>query len=172
MKEIKKESHKKIIIAIIIIAVMIDQIGKIITHINGWDIIANDIDVSNNGYHIIMSIIIIVMIIRYISTENTYIKLDTKIILSFAISGAIGNLIDRIWNKNVINYIHLGNHIDINLSYIYITIAWIGMAAILTKNTMKIIKERNSKKEQSKKFNEKINIRNLEKNEYNKNKSK
>ena len=97
---------------------------------------------SNNGYYIIMTIIVIIMIIRYITNDNTFVKLDTKIILSFGIAGAVGNLIDRIWNKNVIVFIKLGESLNINLAYIYVAIAWIGMAVILTKNTMKILKEK------------------------------
>ena len=36
----------------------------------------------------------------------------------------------------------LGKSIYLNLAYVYILIAWIGLAAILTKNTMKILKDR------------------------------
>lgn len=139
----KKKSHKKILIAIIIIALILDQIIKIIAYKQGWSITTNQIDNnSNNGYYIVMSLIIILMIIRYISNDNTFIKLDTKVILSFAISGAAGNLIDRIWNKQVIVFIDMGKNLHLNLSYIYIIIAWIGMAVILTKNSMKIIKDK------------------------------
>ena len=49
-------------------------------------------------------------------------------------------MLDRIWNKNVIVFINLGKHIELNLAYLYIIVAWIGMAIILTKNTMKILK--------------------------------
>ena len=105
-----------------------------------------------------MSIIIILLILRYIRNDNVFIKLDTKIVLSFAISGAVGNLIDRIWNNDVITFIKLGNYFNLNLSYIYIMIAWIGMAIILTKNSMKIIKDKKNKK--------------VIKDEYKKNKSK
>ena len=97
-----------------------------------------------------MTIIIVLMIIRYISNENTFIKLDTKIILTLAISGAVGNLIDRIWNQNVIIFIDLGRSIYLNLAYIYILIAWVGLAAILTKNTMKILKEKGMRKNEYK----------------------
>ena len=95
---------------------------------------------GNNGYHILISIIIIGMIFKYIFNYNIFIKLDTKIILSIAIAGAIGNLLDRIWNKNVIVFINLGKNIELNLAYFYIIVAWIGMAIILTKNTMRILK--------------------------------
>mgnify|MGYP007107323039 FL=1 len=61
-----------------------------------------------------------------------------------------GNLIDRIWNKNVIIFMDLGKSIYLNLAYVYILIAWIGLAVILTKNTMKILKDRKRVKENGK----------------------
>ena len=140
---------RKILIIIFIIALVLDQVTKVIGYVNGWNININS-DNSNNGYYIIMTIIIVIMIIRYISNENTFIKLDTKVILTRAISGAIGNLIDRIWNKNVIIFMDLGKSIYLNFAYIYVLIAWIGLAAILTKNTMKILKEKKERKSEHK----------------------
>ena len=140
---------RKILIIIFIIALVLDQVTKVIGYVNGWNININS-DNSNHGYYIIMTIIIVIMIIRYISNENTFIKLDTKVILTLAISGAIGNLIDRIWNKNVIIFMDLGKSIYLNFAYIYVLIAWIGLAAILTKNTMKILKEKKERKSEHK----------------------
>lgn len=140
---------RKLLIIIFIIALVLDQVTKVIGYVNGWNININS-DNSNNGYYIIMTIIIVIMIIRYISNENTFIKLDTKVILTLAISGAIGNLIDRIWNKNVIILMDLGKSIYLNFAYIYVLIAWIGLAAILTKNTMKILKEKKERKSEHK----------------------
>ena len=145
----KEKQNKKILLIIFLIALILDQVSKIISYANGWNINLNT-DTSNNGYYIVMTIIIVLMIIRYISNENTFIKLDTKIILTLAISGAVGNLIDRIWNQNVIIFIDLGKSIYLNLAYIYILIAWVGLAAILTKNTMKILKEKGMKKNEYK----------------------
>ena len=140
---------RKLLLIIFIIALVLDQVTKVIGYVNGWNINING-DNSNNGYYIIMTIIIVIMIIRYISNENTFIKLDTKVILTLAISGAIGNLIDRIWNKNVIIFMDLGKSIYLNFAYIYVLIAWIGLAAILTKNTMKILKEKKERKSEHK----------------------
>ena len=86
------------------------------------------------------------MIIRYISRDNLFIKLKTKIILSFGIAGAIGNMIDRIWLGYVLAFIKIGNSFNLNLAYIYIVIAWIGMAFILAKDSMEFLKERKNKK--------------------------
>ena len=137
-----EKQRKRILTTIFFIALILDQVAKLISYINGWNLNINTNTNNNNGYYIVMTIIVVIMIIRYISNENTFIKLDTKIILTLGISGAVGNLIDRIWNRNVIIFINLGKSIYLNLSYIYILIAWIGLAAILTKNTMKIIKDR------------------------------
>lgn len=140
----KEKKDKKILIIIFFIALILDQISKIIAYKNGWNISS---EFSNNGYNIVITLIIVLMLIRYISNDNTFIKLDTKIILTLAISGAIGNLIDRIWNQNVIIFIDLGKSIHLNFAYIYVLIAWIGFAAILTRNTMVIIKNRKKVKE-------------------------
>ena len=145
----KEKQNKRILLIIFLVALILDQVSKIISYANGWNINLNT-DTSNNGYYIVMTIIIVLMIIRYISNENTFIKLDTKIILTLAISGAVGNLIDRIWNQNVIIFIDLGKSIYLNLAYIYILIAWVGLAAILTKNTMKILKEKGMRKNEYK----------------------
>ena len=141
----KKEKKQDKIITIFIITILtIDQITKIIMYQKGKATISNYN--NNNGYSIVISILIVIMIIRYISSNNTFIKNGTKIILSFAIAGAISNVIDRIWNKNVIVFIKIGTSITLNLSYIYIIIAWIGMAMILTKNSIRFINERKFRK--------------------------
>ena len=132
----KDKKQRNIIFIVIIFAIFIDQITKIIVYKTGYINVNQDIENSNNSYYIIISIIIILMIIRYILSNNSYIKLDTRVLLSFGISGAIGNLIDRIWLKKVITFVNLGSKFELNFAYIYIIITWIGMAAILTRNSM------------------------------------
>lgn len=135
-----KKKEKIIIYIFIIILLLIDQITKIIAIKNGY--IIQNTNINSNGYYIFINIIIVLMIIRYIFNNNLYIKMQTRIILSFAIAGGIGNLIDRIWNKSVIVFINLNNHIEINLAYIFILVSWIGMAIILTINTTKFLKNK------------------------------
>ena len=139
----KDKKQKNIIIILIVITLFIDQITKFISYKMGYISVNEN---SNNSYNILISIIIISMIIRYISNNNLFIKMDTRIILSFGISGAIGNLIDRIWLRKVITFITLGNKLELNIAYIYIIIAWVGMAVILTKNSSKFIKDRKNKR--------------------------
>ncbi len=139
-----KKKEKCTVFILIIILLLIDQITKIIALKQGG--IVKNSNNGSNGYYILISIIIIFMLFRYILNNNTFIKLYTRIILSFGISGGIGNLIDRIWNKNVILFINLNNHIELNISYIYILIAWIAMAVIFTKDSVKFLQDKKIKR--------------------------
>ena len=143
----KKE--KKILIILIGILILLDQIIKITMLLLGKNVIQN-IELKENIKYIIINLIIIGMIIRYINSNNSFIKKDSKIVLSFAIAGAISNVIDRIIRGYVINYINIPGFFSINLSYIYIIIAWIGIAIILTKNTRAMIKENKKHNEKNK----------------------
>ena len=142
----KKE--KKIIIILNLILVLIDQISKIFIvlktnqHVG---FVLRNIFTSTNISYILVDIIAISALIRYISKNNQFIKLSTRIIISFAIAAAISNMIDRLWNAQVIA-INLKNSLSINLSYIYVCIAWMGMAILLTIYTSKKIKEKRKKK--------------------------
>ncbi len=142
-----KKKEKYSVCILIIILLLIDQITKIIAIKQGWMI--RKTDTNGNGQYILTSIIIVLVIIRYIFNNNSFIKIYTRIILSFGISGGIGNLIDRIWNKSVILFINF-NNIELNISYIYILIAWIGMAVILTKDSVKFLQDKKNKRNDKK----------------------
>ena len=139
-----KKKEKYTVFILIIILLLIDQITKFIAIKQGW--VINNSNTGNNGYYILISIIIVFMLLRHIFNNNSFIKTFTRIILSLGISGGIGNLIDRIWNKNVILFINLNNHIELNISYVYILIAWIGMAVILTKDSAKFLQDKKIKR--------------------------
>ena len=144
----KKE--KKIIISLILILVLIDQISKIFIVIKTNQhvgFVLKNIFTSTNISYILVDIIAISALIRYISKNNQFIKTPTRVIISFAIAAAISNMIDRLWNAGVIA-INLKNSLSINLSYIYVCIAWIGMAVLLTIYTSKKIKKKREKKEE------------------------
>jgi len=142
-----KKKEKYSVCILIIILLLIDQITKIIAIKQGWMI--RKTDTNGNVQYILTSIIIVLVIIRYIFNNNSFIKIYTRIILSFGISGGIGNLIDRIWNKSVILFINF-NNIELNISYIYILIAWIGMAVILTKDSVKFLQDKKNKRNDKK----------------------
>ncbi len=149
-----KEKEKKIIIILIVVLIVIDQILKFflynsniqITTENGWGIgIINNTKTENNLVYILISILAVMALVRYIKSNNTFIKMNSRVILSFSIAGAISNAIDRVWNGGTINYIIIPNFSALNLSYVYFIITWIGMAVILTKYTSDRIKEKKNK---------------------------
>ena len=82
-----KNKHRKILIIIFIISLLLDQITKFIAYKKQFIIQNSNALAQNRGYLIIISIVIIIMILRYIQNNNTFIKINTRIILTIAISG-------------------------------------------------------------------------------------
>ena len=150
-----KEKEKNIIIILVIVLILIDQILKIVLYNtsfkimaeSGWGIgIINNTKTENNLVYILISILAVMALVRYIKSNNTFIKMNSRVILSFSIAGAISNAIDRVWNGGTINYIIIPNFSALNFSYVYFIITWIGMAVILTKYTSDRIKEKKERK--------------------------
>lgn len=150
-----KDKEKNILMVLIACLIIVDQIIKIVLYNtsfkimaeSGWGIgIVNNIKSENNLVYILISILAVIALVRYIRSNNTFIKMDSRVILSFSIAGAISNAIDRIWNGGTINYINIPNFSALNLAYVYFIITWIGMAAILTKYTSDRIKEKKERK--------------------------
>ena len=150
-----KSKEKRVLIILVVALILIDQILKIVFlttgaklgNIDGFSIgTLENLKSENNLQYILISIIATVILIRYIARNNTFIKMDSRIIISFAVAGVISNFIDRIWDQATINYINIPKFASINLGYIYIAITWIGLAVILTKYTSKRMKEKNIKK--------------------------
>ena len=149
-----KEKERKKLIILIIILTAIDQILKIVLFtsnyqlgsITGWSIgVLSNKKTENNISYILVAIIAIIAIGRYIKSNNSFIKMNSRVILSFTIAGAMSNMIDRLWNGATINYINMPNFSSLNLAYIYFIITWIGMAVILTKYTSQRIIEKKNK---------------------------
>ena len=146
-----KPKEKRIVIILIIALILIDQILKIVLiktnfkaiNARGCGIgVINNTKTDNNIAYVLISIVAIMSLVRYINSNNTFVKMNSRIILSFAIAGAISNAIDRLWNGGTVNYMNFTKFTPINLSYVYFIIAWIGMAVILTKYTRDRIKEK------------------------------
>ena len=149
-----KEKERKKLIILIIVLTAIDQILKIVLFtsnyqlgsITGWSIgVLSNKKTENNISYILVAIIAIIAIGRYIKSNNSFIKMNSRVILSFTIAGAMSNMIDRLWNGATINYINMPNFSSLNLAYIYFIITWIGMAVILTKYTSQRILEKKNK---------------------------
>ena len=143
MKEKKKKINKfDIAIIIIIIAIIvIDQISKIIvqnTYSMGTD--------SNSGtMYIVTNLIIIVLITRFMLSQNQFIDKILKVFLSFIVAGGISNLIDRIARGYVLEWINI-SRIEwlpmFNIADIFVLAGWILVVGKFTYFTAKELRQK------------------------------
>lgn len=154
-----KKKNLIILIILIILLISLDQIFKIYMKCSNFRFNINkgliiELEPKREQSQevatvIPISIIAILLIGRYLKSDNSFIKFSNKVIIGFLLAGVISNCIDNIWNKCTINYINIVGFTYINLSYIYFIVTWIGMAIILTKFTLERIRERNEKRNNS-----------------------
>ena len=142
MKNVKKISKFDIAIIIIIIAIIvIDQISKIIvqnTYSMGTD--------SNSGMmYIVTNLIIIVLITRFMLSQNQFVDKILKVFLSFIIAGGISNLIDRIARGYVLEWINI-SRIEwlpmFNIADIFVLAGWILVVGKFTYFTAKELRQK------------------------------
>lgn len=141
MKNVKKINKFDIAIIIIIIAIIvIDQISKIIvqnTYSMGTD--------SNSGtMYIVTNLIIIVLITRFMLSQNQFIDKILKVFLSFIVAGGISNLIDRIARGYVLEWINI-SRIEwlpmFNIADIFVLAGWILVVGKFTYFTAKELRK-------------------------------
>jgi len=164
MEKKNKEKFMFIIIFVILL-ILIDQISKIyvINNITDSSInviknilnftyventgVAFGINSNNNLYNIIASIIVIILLIRFMVNQKDTNSKPTNISLSLIISGGLSNLIDRMIRGKVIDFIDISPILKFpafNLADIYIVIGWVMFAFLIAKYTT-TIKFRKSK---------------------------
>ena len=154
-----KDKEKKILIILITALVLLDQIIKIIFlvsnakigNVEGFSLGILNLERSeNNATQILLLFIVFILVFRYITNDNSYIKTSNRVVLGFTLAGIISNFIDRIWKGTTINYINITKTLNVNLGDIYFLITWIGLAVILTIYTSNRIKEKKIRKEMKK----------------------
>ena len=142
----KKYNKTIILIAIVLILILFDQGLKLYSIINLED---NSTVISyekNNEIisTIITHIIVLGIIIKFYIYQKDRISINLVVIIAFLLAGGISNFIDKIFRGNVINYFKLFN-IPMNLSFIFIVIGWVGLAAMFAWNTYKEREEQKKK---------------------------
>ena len=123
----KKLSKIEIAIIVIILAItIIDQISKIIVQN------VSNINIEQNAdetmMYIITNLVIIVIITKFMLSQNQFIDSKLKIFLSFIIAGGISNIIDRIFRGYVLEWIKIPNIgwlPTFNIADIFVLIGWI-----------------------------------------------
>lgn len=155
MKNVKKINKFDIaIISIIIAIIVIDQISKIIIQkVGNINIEQNTYSISeedpNSGMmYIVTNLIIIVIIIRFMLSQNQFIDKVLKVFLSFIIAGGISNLIDRIVRGYVLEWINISK-IDwlpmFNIADVLVLVGWILVVGKFTYFTAKELRRKTEK---------------------------
>lgn len=164
MPEKKKVKSKidVILIIIFILIILCDQLSKIfiISNSEQTDIAKGIITIDFNSYKseneyyrdnyitaVATDIVVFIIIIKFLKTQKDRMDNKVKSALVFILSGGIGNFIDKIWNKQVISFMRLGNLPLLNIAYVFIFIGWIAFAVFMAYDTIKIRKELKQKPE-------------------------
>ena len=153
MKEEKKKINKSdiAIIVIIIAIIVIDQVSKIIVqNVGNIDIEQNTYSLSDTNsnstmMYIVTNLIIIVIIVRFMLSQNQFVDKKLKIFLSFIIAGGISNVIDRITRGYILEWISISN-IEwlpmFNIADIFVLVGWILIIGKFSYFTAKELNER------------------------------
>ena len=91
---------------------------------------------------IVTNLIVIIIGVQFMNSNNQFVKSKTKIAISFLIAGGITNIIDLIFKKQAVKSIVIGDLSIINLANIYVLIGWFFMAAIFAVFTVKQYREK------------------------------
>lgn len=145
------QNDKKIKISIILIIlaiITIDQIAKIII-INNDSYTIGTISLKYEEIaekdsamiSILTDIVVFIIIIKFLKEQDKNMDNKVRTSLAFILGGGISNLIDKIWNKDVIGFIKIGKLPAINIAYIMLIIGWIAFITLMVKNTIKTNEE-------------------------------
>ena len=139
---------KVIIITIIFAIILIDQITKVsIINNNNYKIGTISLNYEKNEEKdasmrsIFTDIIVFIVIIKFLKEQYKNMNNKIRTSLAFILGGGISNLIDKIWNKEVISFIKIGRLPTLNVAYIMIIIGWIAFLIFMVDTTIKAKEE-------------------------------
>lgn len=89
--------------------------------------------------YVATNLVILSVIFKFITTQNQFVDKKLKIFLSFILAGGIANVIDRVINGYVIEFIDLGQVglPILNIADVFVIIGWMAVAAIFASFTVK-----------------------------------
>lgn len=136
----------RLLVIVVTILIVVDQTTKLLVSnklVNGsignekfgLEITSNtgmafDLMMEVMAKNIVLTIFILLIIITFIKINQKELILKTALALSFAISGGISNLIDRIFRGGVFDFIKFYN-ITFNLADIFVVLGWILLVVFL-----------------------------------------
>ena len=86
--------------------------------------LAFSINQESNKINILMTLVVFIIIANFIKNQSKYLDTKTEIALSLVIAGGISNLLDRILNGGVIDFIAITSFPIFNIADIIIVIGW------------------------------------------------
>lgn len=156
VKKEKKISKQTILwISMVGVIILVDQICKIwILNVGEIDVIpgilrfkvsqntqaAYGIGSNSTLMYVATNLVILSVIFKFITTQNQFVDIKLKIFLSFILSGGIANVIDRVVNGYVTEFIDFGQVVSLpilNVADIFVLIGWMAVAAIFASFTVK-----------------------------------
>ena len=144
-----------LLISIVVAIILVDQITKI------WIRSSNEIDVisgvltfkisennksaygigsNSKAMYFATNLVILGVIFKFISTQNEFVDKKLKVFLSFILAGGISNVIDKLIQGYVTEFIDFSQIVNlpvINIADLLILIGWVAIAAIYAAFTAK-----------------------------------
>ena len=144
-----------LLISIVVAIILVDQITKI------WIRCSNEIDVisgvltfkisennksaygigsNSKAMYFATNLVILGVIFKFISTQNEFVDKKLKVFLSFILAGGISNVIDKLIQGYVTEFIDFSQIVNlpvINIADLFILIGWVAIAAIFAAFTAK-----------------------------------
>lgn len=152
-RKIKKENI--LLISVVVTLILVDQVLKLVMHhVSDINIIpgiltfkitpntsaAYGIGSNSTIMYVATNLVIIGVIYKFITTQNEFVDIKSKVFLSFILAGGISNVIDRVIRGYVTEFIDFKQVINLpvlNIADIFILIGWVAMAAIFASFTVK-----------------------------------
>lgn len=144
-----------LLISIVVAIILVDQTTKI------WIRSSNEIDVisgvltfkisennksaygigsNSKAMYFATNLVILGVIFKFISTQNEFVDKKLKVFLSFILAGGISNVIDKLIQGYVTEFIDFSQIVNlpvINIADLFILIGWVAIAAIFAAFTAK-----------------------------------
>ncbi len=152
------EKNKKrlyIIIIAIIILILIDQVTKALVIGKNFNLIPNIIsfnfeEIIDGSFgvgfkgtftFVLTNVIVLAILIKFMKMQKEQIDTKTYVALTMIISGAIGNVIDRIIRGYVVKFIQIFNLPTFNIADILIILGWVFLAIFFATFAVQVRKE-------------------------------
>ena len=155
-----KKKNLKLILIIMSLLICIDQISKLIIQYNyqnpigdgfiGITLIKNTgiaFGVNNGNFkNIILTVFILAIVVNFVRRQIAKMDAKSAVAISMILAGGISNLLDRIIQGGVIDFIRVKGFAIFNIADCYIVLGWILMVIFVFKINMEIVGGKNCEK--------------------------